>query len=91
MPVNEGSAMSLPDFEELTVSQIRKLSYLGYVFDTKKESIRLLTLRKSADAIFHLSDDEWVAIAEFPIEYRPLFERAIKTRWEEFEEMWDFG
>ncbi len=80
--------MNLPTYEELSKSELVELKMLGIVFEKQKAAIQLLTLRRSADAIFHLTDADWIKIAGLDIAYRPLFEQAIKFSWEQFEELW---
>ena len=81
--------MKVPRYADLTKSHIARLRVLGIVLGTHMDAIQLRTVQKSADAIFHLENADWLSLAGLEIEYRPLFEQAIKSHWSEFEQMWN--
>jgi hypothetical protein len=79
---------SYPQFSELSREQKFHLVKLGILFAEAKNAIQVLTLCSDADAVFQLKDEDWVKICGLEIEYRILFEQAIKEKWNTFETLW---
>ena len=80
---------SPPNYHQLNSEHKALLKSTGLLFANEKSSVQLLTLKRDAEAVFKLTDDDWANICGLDVRYRPAVEEALRDYWHEFVKLWD--